>query len=74
MGWSCPSCTFINKSTRPGCEICSTDRPNPPNPSSVQQEKPRRSNQSNCAGNTHKDPKILSHLNGVRTYYQTPEV
>ncbi|KAK2901463.1 hypothetical protein Q8A67_009578 [Cirrhinus molitorella] len=44
-GWSCPSCTFINKSTRPGCEICSTDRPNPPNPSRVQQEKPRRSNQ-----------------------------
>ncbi|XP_073704205.1 ranBP-type and C3HC4-type zinc finger-containing protein 1 isoform X1 [Garra rufa] len=44
-GWSCPSCTFINKSTRPGCEICSTDRPNPPNPSSVQQEKTRRSNQ-----------------------------
>uniref|UniRef100_A0AAR2JTL9 RanBP2-type domain-containing protein n=1 Tax=Pygocentrus nattereri TaxID=42514 RepID=A0AAR2JTL9_PYGNA len=26
-GWSCPSCTFINKSTRPGCEICSTERP-----------------------------------------------
>uniref|UniRef100_A0A9J7ZVL0 RanBP2-type domain-containing protein n=1 Tax=Cyprinus carpio carpio TaxID=630221 RepID=A0A9J7ZVL0_CYPCA len=36
-GWSCPSCTFINKSTRPGCEICSTDRPNPPNHSGVQQ-------------------------------------
>ncbi|KAI5622207.1 ranBP-type and C3HC4-type zinc finger-containing protein 1 [Silurus asotus] len=29
-GWSCPSCTFINKSTRPGCEICSTERPNRP--------------------------------------------
>ncbi|XP_066536409.1 ranBP-type and C3HC4-type zinc finger-containing protein 1 [Hoplias malabaricus] len=29
-GWSCPSCTFINKSTRPGCEICSTERPNAP--------------------------------------------
>ncbi|KAG9347700.1 hypothetical protein JZ751_003713 [Albula glossodonta] len=27
LGWSCPSCTFINKPTRPGCEICSTDRP-----------------------------------------------
>ncbi|XP_043085652.1 ranBP-type and C3HC4-type zinc finger-containing protein 1 [Puntigrus tetrazona] len=39
-GWSCPSCTFINKSTRPGCEICSTDRPGPPS-----QEKARRSNQ-----------------------------
>ncbi|XP_015209658.1 ranBP-type and C3HC4-type zinc finger-containing protein 1 [Lepisosteus oculatus] len=26
-GWSCPSCTFINKPTRPGCEICSSDRP-----------------------------------------------
>ncbi|XP_051557253.1 ranBP-type and C3HC4-type zinc finger-containing protein 1 [Myxocyprinus asiaticus] len=44
-GWSCPSCTFINKSTRPGCEICSTDRPNLPNHSSVQQEKVRRSDQ-----------------------------
>lgn len=26
-GWSCPSCTFINKPTRPGCEMCSADRP-----------------------------------------------
>ncbi|KAM3841627.1 sharpin isoform 2-T2 [Vipera latastei] len=26
-GWSCPTCTFINKPTRPGCEMCSTDRP-----------------------------------------------
>ncbi|KAJ8387189.1 hypothetical protein AAFF_G00160010 [Aldrovandia affinis] len=26
-GWACPSCTFINKPTRPGCEICSMDRP-----------------------------------------------
>ncbi|KAJ3611342.1 hypothetical protein NHX12_021358 [Muraenolepis orangiensis] len=27
QGWSCPSCTYINKPTRPGCEICSTGRP-----------------------------------------------
>lgn len=26
-GWSCPSCTFINASNRPGCEMCSTQRP-----------------------------------------------
>ncbi|KAL8181425.1 UNVERIFIED_CONTAM: hypothetical protein K2H54_001525 [Gekko kuhli] len=26
-GWSCPTCTFINKPTRPGCEMCSTGRP-----------------------------------------------
>ncbi|NWS78849.1 HOIL1 protein, partial [Crotophaga sulcirostris] len=26
-GWSCPKCTFINKPTRPGCEMCSTERP-----------------------------------------------
>uniref|UniRef100_A0A674I278 RanBP-type and C3HC4-type zinc finger-containing protein 1 n=1 Tax=Terrapene triunguis TaxID=2587831 RepID=A0A674I278_9SAUR len=25
--WSCAKCTFINKPTRPGCEMCSTDRP-----------------------------------------------
>uniref|UniRef100_A0A3Q4BNA2 RanBP2-type domain-containing protein n=1 Tax=Mola mola TaxID=94237 RepID=A0A3Q4BNA2_MOLML len=25
--WSCPSCTFINKPSRPGCEICATARP-----------------------------------------------
>ncbi|XP_072543358.1 ranBP-type and C3HC4-type zinc finger-containing protein 1 [Salminus brasiliensis] len=36
-GWSCPSCTFINKSTRPGCEICSTERPAAPELSSCQQ-------------------------------------
>ncbi|XP_078507855.1 ranBP-type and C3HC4-type zinc finger-containing protein 1 [Lissotriton helveticus] len=26
-GWECPSCTFINKPTRPGCMICATERP-----------------------------------------------
>lgn len=26
-GWSCPTCTYINKPTRPGCELCSTNRP-----------------------------------------------
>uniref|UniRef100_A0A671QAE2 RanBP-type and C3HC4-type zinc finger-containing protein 1 n=1 Tax=Sinocyclocheilus anshuiensis TaxID=1608454 RepID=A0A671QAE2_9TELE len=26
-GWSCPGCTFMNKPTRPGCEMCSTARP-----------------------------------------------
>uniref|UniRef100_A0AAY4AKM0 RanBP2-type domain-containing protein n=1 Tax=Denticeps clupeoides TaxID=299321 RepID=A0AAY4AKM0_9TELE len=35
--WSCPSCTFINKPTRPGCEICSAARPEPPQPSRVLQ-------------------------------------
>ncbi|XP_008971003.3 sharpin isoform X2 [Pan paniscus] len=25
--WSCPSCTFINAPDRPGCEMCSTQRP-----------------------------------------------
>ncbi|KAM5157644.1 ranBP-type and C3HC4-type zinc finger-containing protein 1-like [Mantella aurantiaca] len=27
VGWSCPACTYINVPTRPGCEICSADRP-----------------------------------------------
>uniref|UniRef100_A0A8C8JI69 RanBP-type and C3HC4-type zinc finger-containing protein 1 n=1 Tax=Oncorhynchus tshawytscha TaxID=74940 RepID=A0A8C8JI69_ONCTS len=27
QGWACPFCTYINKPMRPGCEICSTDRP-----------------------------------------------
>ncbi|KAJ0023432.1 hypothetical protein NQD34_003331 [Periophthalmus magnuspinnatus] len=26
-GWACPQCTFVNKPTRPGCEICSQARP-----------------------------------------------
>lgn len=26
-GWSCPSCTFINAPSRPGCEMCSTQKP-----------------------------------------------
>ncbi|KAK7945546.1 hypothetical protein WMY93_001274 [Mugilogobius chulae] len=25
--WACPLCTFINKPSRPGCEICATARP-----------------------------------------------
>uniref|UniRef100_UPI00398E7214 ranBP-type and C3HC4-type zinc finger-containing protein 1-like n=1 Tax=Pristiophorus japonicus TaxID=55135 RepID=UPI00398E7214 len=27
VGWECPDCTYINKPTRPGCEMCSTARP-----------------------------------------------
>ncbi|XP_072521848.1 ranBP-type and C3HC4-type zinc finger-containing protein 1 [Salminus brasiliensis] len=26
-GWSCQQCTYVNKPTRPGCEMCSADRP-----------------------------------------------
>ncbi|XP_045716881.1 sharpin [Phyllostomus hastatus] len=26
-GWPCPSCTFINILSRPGCEMCNTQRP-----------------------------------------------
>lgn len=25
--WECPVCTYLNWITRPGCELCSTDRP-----------------------------------------------
>ncbi|CAI5641056.1 ranBP-type and C3HC4-type zinc finger-containing protein 1 isoform X1 [Oreochromis niloticus] len=38
--WACPSCTFINKPSRPGCEICATARPD--TQSFIQQEKGRR--------------------------------
>ncbi|XP_066526883.1 ranBP-type and C3HC4-type zinc finger-containing protein 1 [Hoplias malabaricus] len=27
IGWSCLQCTFLNKPTRPGCEMCSAERP-----------------------------------------------
>jgi RanBP-type and C3HC4-type zinc finger-containing protein 1 len=27
VGWECPICTFVNSPSRPGCEMCSTDRP-----------------------------------------------
>ncbi|KAL2091348.1 hypothetical protein ACEWY4_013611 [Coilia grayii] len=27
VGWTCPQCTFLNKPTRPGCEMCSSERP-----------------------------------------------
>ena len=26
-GWVCPSCTLLNVPTRPGCEACTTTRP-----------------------------------------------
>ncbi|XP_061640290.1 ranBP-type and C3HC4-type zinc finger-containing protein 1 isoform X1 [Phyllopteryx taeniolatus] len=26
-GWACPRCTFVNKPTRPGCQMCSEERP-----------------------------------------------
>ncbi|KAF5908873.1 ranBP-type and C3HC4-type zinc finger-containing protein 1-like, partial [Clarias magur] len=27
IGWACLQCTYVNKPTRPGCEICSAERP-----------------------------------------------
>lgn len=27
VGWTCEVCTYINTPTRPGCEMCSADRP-----------------------------------------------
>ena len=27
VGWTCPTCTFVNKPARPGCEMCSASRP-----------------------------------------------
>ncbi|XP_056293591.1 ranBP-type and C3HC4-type zinc finger-containing protein 1 [Pseudoliparis swirei] len=27
LGWPCAVCTFVNKPTRPGCEMCGGDRP-----------------------------------------------
>ncbi|XP_077192131.1 ranBP-type and C3HC4-type zinc finger-containing protein 1 isoform X4 [Paroedura picta] len=27
VGWECPTCTFVNKPTWPGCEMCCTERP-----------------------------------------------
>ena len=27
VGWTCSVCTYINQPTRPGCEMCSSDRP-----------------------------------------------
>uniref|UniRef100_A0A667YPM8 SHANK-associated RH domain interacting protein n=1 Tax=Myripristis murdjan TaxID=586833 RepID=A0A667YPM8_9TELE len=35
--WACPSCTFINKPSRPGCEICATARPDTHRHSRIQQ-------------------------------------
>ncbi|XP_074524248.1 ranBP-type and C3HC4-type zinc finger-containing protein 1 isoform X2 [Halichoeres trimaculatus] len=27
MGWACKMCTYVNKPTRPGCEMCGGERP-----------------------------------------------
>ncbi|CAL8325601.1 unnamed protein product [Arctogadus glacialis] len=51
MEWACPSCTFINKASRPGCEICATARPDTPKHGRIQQEKGRREDRAE-AGTT----------------------
>ncbi|RVE73071.1 hypothetical protein OJAV_G00045650 [Oryzias javanicus] len=28
LGWACKVCTYVNKPTRPGCEMCGDERPN----------------------------------------------
>ncbi|XP_046883782.1 ranBP-type and C3HC4-type zinc finger-containing protein 1-like isoform X2 [Hypomesus transpacificus] len=46
--WACPSCTFINKPSRPGCEICATARPDT-RKARIQQEKGRKEDQGEVA-------------------------
>ncbi|KAG7455081.1 hypothetical protein MATL_G00252720 [Megalops atlanticus] len=43
-GWPCPSCTFLNKPTRPGCEICSAERPESyrPDPADLRRDSARQ--------------------------------
>ncbi|XP_020850909.1 sharpin [Phascolarctos cinereus] len=43
VGWSCPSCTFINVPGRPGCEMCSTEQPvfRSPQPEASAQQPPK---------------------------------
>ncbi|KAM9103057.1 sharpin [Sarcophilus harrisii] len=43
IGWSCPSCTFINVPGRPGCEMCSTEQPafQSPQPEAPAQQLPK---------------------------------
>ncbi|KAJ8377986.1 hypothetical protein AAFF_G00249230 [Aldrovandia affinis] len=69
-GWSCPSCTFINKPTRPGCEICSTDRPEsyrpePPELRRLQQHQQEKGRREEVGG-------AAAALNGSLQYNPNP--
>ncbi|XP_058132154.1 sharpin [Dasypus novemcinctus] len=66
-GWPCPSCTFINAPGRPGCEMCSTQRPRAwaPFPLTPTQQPPkvsRREDGSSLPGPRSLDP--LLNLSG----------
>lgn len=52
VGWACPQCTFVNKPTRPGCEMCSQPRPDDyevPNVYTPDAEEVRRMQQEELA-------------------------
>lgn len=52
IGWACPRCTFLNRPTRPGCEICSEARPEDyevPDVYTPDAEEARRMQQENMA-------------------------
>ena len=49
VGWICPLCTLVNKPQRPGCEACTTPRPNdyvvPPDMPPDERERNRMDNE-----------------------------
>eukprot|EP00794_Sanderia_malayensis_P018848 gene18848-20746_t len=78
QGWSCAQCTYVNHPTRPGCEICGSERPadyEPPANIVLDENERRRllkeEEQERLAVELHNRTKEEERLAAVRNYETT---
>ncbi|XP_067904722.1 ranBP-type and C3HC4-type zinc finger-containing protein 1-like isoform X2 [Heterodontus francisci] len=76
IGWECSGCTYINKPTRPGCEMCSTARPDDyqvPNLYKPDEEELQRIKDEEENYKQYEQSKVLQRLQNYKHLLETDE-
>ncbi|XP_062897139.1 ranBP-type and C3HC4-type zinc finger-containing protein 1 isoform X2 [Mobula hypostoma] len=76
IGWNCPGCTYVNKPTRPGCEMCSTARPDDyqvPNTYKPDQEELQRMKEEEAAFEQYEKSMVLERQKNYQQMLETDD-
>ncbi|XP_072918231.1 ranBP-type and C3HC4-type zinc finger-containing protein 1 isoform X1 [Hemitrygon akajei] len=76
IGWECPGCTYVNKPTRPGCEMCSTARPDDyqvPNTYKPDQEELQRMEEEEAAFKQYEKSMVLERQKNYQQMLETDD-
>ncbi|XP_032897671.1 ranBP-type and C3HC4-type zinc finger-containing protein 1 isoform X2 [Amblyraja radiata] len=76
IGWECAGCTYINKPTRPGCEMCSTAKPDNyhiPRTYIPDQEELQRMNEEDAAFEQYEQSMVLERERNYQLILETDD-